>query len=92
MTRAVTQGYGLLITLRNEVRVCQSFCSQGEGVSGRHHPLQTPPWADTPPGRHPSRQTPSWADTPCPVHAGIHPPPAATAADGKHRTGMHSCY
>ena len=27
---------------------------------------------------------------PCPVHAGIHPPPAATAADGTHPTGMHS--
>ena len=34
-------------------------------------------------GRHP----------PGPVHAGIHPPPpTATAADGLHPIGMHSCY
>ena len=33
------------------------------------------------------------ADTPCPVHAGIHPPPpAATAMDGTHPTGVHSFY
>ena len=37
--------------------------------------------------------------TPCPVHAGIHTPlgrhplpPTATAADGTHPTGMHSCW
>ena len=52
--------------------------------------------ADTPLGRHPP-----WADTPCQVQAGIHipaqsmlgypPPPAATAVDGTHPTGMHSC-
>ena len=31
--------------------------------------------------------------TPSPVHAGIHaPPPAATAADGRYPTGMHSCF
>ena len=74
--------------------VCQSFCSQG-GVSasvhaGIHTPIpgQTSPWADTPqadtlpgktpPGRHP-----------LPVHAGID---MATAADGTHPTGMHSCF
>ena len=34
-------------------------------------------------GRHPTR-----ADTPHPVHAGID---MATAADGTHPTGMHSC-
>ena len=28
---------------------------------------------------------------PRPVHAGIHTPPAAPAADGTHPTGMHSC-
>ena len=53
------------------------------------------PQAYTPLGRYP-RQTP-----PCPVHAGIHTPPSrpvhvgidmATAADGTHPTGMHSCF
>ena len=52
----------------------------------------------TPPG-----QTPLWADTPpFPMHAGIHtplpsacldtPPGGATAPDGTHPTGMHSCW
>ena len=41
-----------------------------------------PPWADTPWADTP-RQTPPWADTPL---------PAATAADGTHPTGMHSCF
>ena len=55
-----------------------------------------------PSGRHPLGRHPLWADTP----AGIHTPPAqcmlgytspppptpaATAADGTHPTGMHSC-
>ena len=49
---------------------------------------QTPPWADTPwadtlPGQIPPGQTP-----PLPVHTGIN---IATAADGTHPTGMHSC-
>ena len=38
-------------------------------------PGMTPPWADTPHQTSP-HQTPRWADTPCPVHAGIHTPPA----------------
>ena len=43
-------------------------------------------------GIHPG-QTPPWADNPCPVHAGIHSAQCmATAADGTHPTGMHSCY
>ena len=50
----------------------------------------------TPLGRPPQVETPSWADTPgsaywdtqCPVHAGID---MATAADGTHPAGMHSC-
>ena len=66
------------------------------------HPRQTPPRADTP-GQTPNRaDTPlarhplpsaCWeTHTSCPVHAGIHPlPPVATAADGTHPTGMHSC-
>ena len=41
----------------------------------------TPPWADTP-------QCMLGYTPPCPVHAGIH---MATAADGTHPTGMHSC-
>ena len=43
--------------------------------------------ADTP------RPTACW-DTlpPRSVNAGIHAPPAATAADGTHPTGIHSCY
>ena len=51
-------------------------------------PGQKSPWVDTPqadtlpgktpPGRHP-----------LPVHAGID---MATAADGTHPTGMHSCF
>ena len=50
----------------------------GEGV------WETPPWAD-PPNRHPPpEQTPPWQTT-CP------PPEMATAADGTHPTGMHSC-
>ena len=53
-------------------------------------------WATTPLGRHPPPQ----ADTPCPparhprvdTPSGRHPPQqAATAADGTHPTGMHSC-
>ena len=66
--------------------------------SGRH-----PPWADTPHaqcilgytpsaqcmlGYTPRRQT----IPPCSGHAGILIPPAATAADGTHPTGMHSCF
>ena len=46
--------------------------------------------ADThlPPGQtHPLR-----TDTLCPVHAGIDTLPAATAADGTHPTGMHTCF
>ena len=61
---------------------------------GRHSPGQTPP-EQTSLGRHPlppSRH---------PLHLGKHPldrhplgkhPLTATAADGTHPTGMHSCY
>ena len=66
--------------------------------AGIHTPLDRhPPKADTP------LPSACW-DThpPCPEHTGIHtpcqcmigyfpPPPAATAADGTHPTGMHSC-
>ena len=48
----------------------------------------------TPPGQTPPAQCMlGYIHTPYPVHAGIHatPFPAATAADGTHPTGMHSC-
>ena len=82
-----------LFTVRNIVtaRLCFHrhlwFCSQAKGC-GRH----------TPPGRNPPGQTPlpsaCWDTPPCPVHVGIHapPPPVATAADGMHPTGRHSCF
>ena len=60
-------------------RLCFYRClsvHRGGGV----HPLGIPHWADTPLGRHPH----PWADTP--------PPEMATAADGRHHTGMHSCF
>ena len=62
----------------------------GEGVW--QTPLGRHPWADTlgqtppeqtPPGQTSPRQTPPRADTP--------PQQMATAADGTHPTGMHSC-
>ena len=53
-----------------------------------HHPAQTPPWVDTPP-QTPPRQTP-WVNTP--GQTPDPPPETATAADGTHPTGMHSCY
>ena len=76
------------------------FCSQKVYPSmhwGRQTPGRHTPWADTPP-----RVDTPWADipqpsvcldthTPWPVHAGIHLPPAATAAQGTYPTGMHSC-
>ena len=50
--------------------------------------LSTGDVAETPLGRHPPGRHPL-----CPVHAGINspPPPMATAVDGTHPTGMHSC-
>ena len=53
-------------------------------------PEQTPLWADT------SRKTAPWTDTPwADTPLGRHPYPprakTATAADGTHPTGMHSC-
>ena len=48
----------------------------------RHPPGQTPPRADTP-----------WVGTPQGRHTppGQTPPKIATAGDGTHHTGMHSC-
>ena len=62
------------------------------GVSSRHHlPGQT-----TPLGRHPPEQTPlpsaCWdTHTPAQCMLVYITPLAATAADGTHATGMHSC-
>ena len=83
--------------------VCQSFCLQG-GVClsacwdihlphplGRHPPGQTsPPGRPLPSACWDTHPLPSacWDTPPCPVHAGID---MATAADGTHPTGMHSC-
>ena len=69
--------------------VCQEFCPQGgclpDTPPGQTPPPDTPLQADTPLGRHPTRQTPPpQADTPLPQQT-------ATAADGTHPTGMHSC-
>ena len=84
----------LLLPSANEVAeenvftpVCQSFCSRGGGV----HPLgrQPPAWADTPPGRDsPGRHPLGRLSPPRQTHP---PPETATAAEGTHPTGMHSC-
>ena len=66
---------------------------------GRHRPGQTPlPSACWDTHTHPPLPSVCWDThtptqcmlgyTPCPVHAGID---MATAADGTHPTGMHSC-
>ena len=74
--------------------------SMGEGCLADIPPGQTPdthPWVNTPSGKIPLGRHASPAQCmlgytpPCPVHAGIHPP-TATAADGTHPTGMHSCW
>ena len=70
------------------------FTGGGRGVSASVHAGIHPPWADSPPpslGRHPPEQT-----TPPGRHippGQTLPPPqqTATAADGTHPTGMHSC-
>ena len=57
-------------------------------------PGQTPPHADTAPGRHPLTRHPPVRHPPPGRHPplGRHPPQqTATAADGTHPTGMHSC-
>ena len=68
-----------LITVRNiSCNVFTSVCQEFCPQGGRVH---TPLWADL--GRHPPRQTPHSTVTTSPK--------MATAADGTHPTGMHSC-
>ena len=64
------------------------------GCLSVHRGRCTPPWADSPLGRHLPGQTPP--DEPL---LGRHPsgqtpllPETATAADGMHSTGIHSCF
>ena len=58
------------------------------GMCGQTPNGQTPSWADTPGQTPPLDRHPPQADTPL----GRHPPKEmATAADGMHPTGMHSC-
>ena len=59
--------------------VCQEFFPQGSVC-------QTPPGQTPPLG-----QTPPWADTPWHTPQADTPQQMATAADGTHPTGMHSC-
>ena len=94
----------VFVTMRNVVaeRLCfhrhLSFCSQG-GMWQTPPPRQTPPpQADTPSqcrhplGRYPSWQTSSWVDTPWADTPWADTPLGmATASDGTHPTGMHSC-
>ena len=71
--------------------VFTGVCLSTGGKGGRgvyipwaYHPRQiSPPPAITPGQTHPT-QTPAWADPP--------PDQTATAADGTHPTGMHSCF
>ena len=53
---------------------------------GRH------PRADMPPGRHPQADTPGQTLPGRHQPPGRHPPMVATAVDGMHPAGMHSCY
>ena len=70
--------------------VCIPACIGADTPS----PWQTPP-GQTPPllGRHPPGQTHPLppGQIPPSMHAGIHTPLVATAADGMHPTGMHTC-
>ena len=65
---------------------------QADTFQSRHTPPpeQTPPQSRHPQSTPPGTDTPSRADTP----RSRHPPPRdmATAVDGTHPTGMHSCY
>ena len=65
--------------------VYQEFCPRGGGCLPQCMLRYTPPlWADTPLSRHPPGQTHTHRADPTPGQT-------ATAADGTHPTGMHSC-
>ena len=73
---------------------CPPQCMLAYTPPPGRHPLDTPLGRhplDTPLGRHPLADTP-WVDT---SPGQTHPSPLqqmATAADGTHPTGMHSCW
>ena len=69
-------------------------CFHGGGGIPACTGADTPTWAVHAgihrPGRHPLGQT---TPPPLGIHSPwAHPPPAATAVDGTHPTGMHSCF
>ena len=63
-----------------------SVCPPGEVYT----PWADTPQVDTPLGRHPSADTPR--QTSLDRHFPLLPWQTATAADGTHSTGMHSCF
>ena len=81
--------------------VCQEFCTRGVcpiACRDTHTPLGRHPAGRHPHGQTPSRQSPP-VDSPGQTPPGQRPlplgrhthPEMATAADGTHPTGMHSC-
>ena len=90
----LNEGESDVITVRNEVakvmflQVC--VCPRGGGVCLSACGDTTPPREQTPPEQTSREQTPQQQTSP-----GADPPPrgeTATAADGTHPTGMHSCF
>ena len=68
-------------------RLCFYTCVSVHGGGGCLPQCMLGPPEQTPPrGRHPPEQTPPWQQTP-PTRT----QQTATAADGTHPTGMHSC-
>ena len=95
----------VIVTVRNEVAkvmfftgICLSTggwgclpqCMLGYHPARSRHPPSRPPGADTP---HPPRADTPREQTPPPREQTPPPPPrdTATAADGTHPAGMHSC-
>ena len=82
----------------NEVAVGNVFTPVCDSVHGGRHPLsrhplgRQTPHGQTPLGRHPSpgKHPPTSWQTP-PRQTPPPRPPTASAADGTHPTGMHSC-
>ena len=91
----IAQGYVFTGVCHSVHRgACIPACT-GQTPPGKTAPVRHPHWADIATGQTPPGQAPPpsvcWDTPPYPVHAGIHPP-AATAADGTHPTGMHSSF